>query len=59
MKCVVINGCRYRVVLEPEDAGGYHAFIPTLPGVHTHGATREEAVVHVTEAAAVYIESAT
>jgi antitoxin HicB len=47
---------RYRVLLEPEEEGGFHAFIPALPGVHTHGATEEEALAHVREAAEAYVE---
>jgi predicted RNase H-like HicB family nuclease len=47
---------RYRAFLEPEEEGGYHAYIPTLPGVHTFAATRDEALLNVQEAAAAYIE---
>lgn len=46
----------YKVLLEPEEEGGFHAFVPALRGVHTHGATRDEAIAHATEAAEAYLE---
>ncbi|QAA76387.1 MAG: hypothetical protein BIP78_0621 [Candidatus Bipolaricaulis sibiricus] len=47
---------RVRVVLEP-DEGGFHASCPALRGCHSWGATRDEALVNIREAAAAYIES--
>lgn len=47
---------RVRVVLE-EDEGGFHAYCPGLRGCHTWGATREEALANIQEAAAAYLES--
>lgn len=29
-------------VFEPCEEGGYHAFIPEIPGIHTQGETLEE-----------------
>lgn len=46
----------YRVLLEAEQDGGFHAYMPELPGVHTYGRTRGEALDHVTEAAELYLE---
>jgi predicted RNase H-like HicB family nuclease len=46
----------YRVLFELEPDGSVHAFAPELPGVHTHGATHEEALGHLREAASVYVE---
>jgi predicted RNase H-like HicB family nuclease len=46
----------YRVLFEPEPDGSVHAFAPELPGVHTHGATRDEALERCKEAAVAYIE---
>lgn len=41
----------YRVILEPEeDGGGFHVIVPTLPHVHTHGDTVEEAMAMAREA---------
>ncbi|HAZ27585.1 TPA: type II toxin-antitoxin system HicB family antitoxin [Candidatus Acetothermia bacterium] len=45
-----------RVVLEP-DEGGFHAHCPGLRGCHTWGATREEALANIREAAAACLES--
>ncbi|MBC7170387.1 type II toxin-antitoxin system HicB family antitoxin [Candidatus Bipolaricaulota bacterium] len=47
---------RVRAVLEP-DEGGFHAYCPALRGCHSWGATRDEALVNIREAAAAYIES--
>lgn len=46
---------RYRVLLEAESDGGFHAYMPELPGVHSHGPTREEAVKQVEDAAKLYL----
>jgi predicted RNase H-like HicB family nuclease len=47
---------RYRVLFEPEEDGSVHAFAPELPGVHTYGATHEEALKQMKGAASVYLE---
>ena len=44
------------VVLEP-DEGGFFVYVPALPGCLSEGATREEALQNIREAAALYIES--
>jgi len=48
---------KYTVILEREDDGGYHAFVPVLPGCHSQGDTLEEAVENIREAMAAYAES--
>ena len=48
---------RYTVILEPEDAGGFHAFVPALKGCHTQGDTEEEALANAQEAITAYLES--
>jgi len=48
---------RYTVILEHEDDGGYHAFVPALKGCHSQGDDVEEAIRNVTEAIEVYIDS--
>lgn len=48
---------RFTVILEPEDEGGFHAFVPALKGCHTSGATEAEAVENAEEAISLYIES--
>jgi len=47
----------YTVILEREDDGGYHAFVPALRGCHSQGDTLDEAVDNVREAMAAYLES--
>ncbi len=50
---------RYRctVILEKEQDGGFHAFVPALRGCHTQGDTQEEALANAQEAVAAYIDS--
>lgn len=48
---------RYTVILEREDDGGFHAFVPALKGCHTQGDTEEEALANAHEAIEVYLES--
>lgn len=44
-------------VFEPDPDGGYHAYAPELPGLHTEGDTLDEAVVNAEEALRLYVES--
>ena len=46
----------YRIILEP-DEGGYHAFVPALPGCHTWGKTIEDARTMARDAIDVYLRS--
>ena len=48
---------RYTVILEREEEGGFHAFVPALRGCHTQGDTEEEALMNAQEAITIYIES--
>ncbi len=43
-------------VFEPDPEGGYHAYAPELPGLHTEGDTLDEAVVNAEEALRLYVE---
>ena len=47
----------YTVILERNEGGGYHAFVPALRGCHSQGDTLDEALVNVREAMEVYLES--
>jgi len=48
----------YTVVLEADDeAGGFVVDVPALPGCHTEGDTRDEAIAMAQDAIAGYIES--
>ncbi len=48
---------RYRVILEPEEDGGYVVWVPALAGCATQGATREEALQNVRGAIQCYLGS--
>jgi len=43
-------------VFEPQEEGGYHAYAPDLPGLHTQGETLDEATDNAREALALYVE---
>jgi len=43
-------------VFEPQDEGGYHAYAPELPGLHTQGDALEEATENAREALALYVD---
>jgi predicted RNase H-like HicB family nuclease len=48
---------RYTVVLEQEDDGGFSASVPALPGCHSQGDTRSEAMANIREAIELYVEA--
>lgn len=45
-----------KIILEPSDEGGYTAIAPSLPGCISEGDTREEAILNIKEAIALYLE---
>ena len=47
---------RIRVLVEP-DGEEFHAYAPTLPGLHASGQTEEEAVENAAELVTVYLGS--
>jgi predicted RNase H-like HicB family nuclease len=47
----------FRVILEPNELGGYTVTVPSLPGCISEGDTREEALANIKEAIELYIES--
>jgi len=47
----------FKVVLEPNELGGYTVLVPLLPGCISEGDTREEALSNIKEAIEGYIES--
>ena len=49
----------FDVVIVEDEAGGYVAFVPALPGCHTQGDTLEELVGNVKEAIELYLETVT
>jgi antitoxin HicB len=47
----------YRILLTPEDEGGFSVAVPSLPGCFTQGETIEEAIEMAKEAITLYVES--
>jgi predicted RNase H-like HicB family nuclease len=43
------------ILLEPCDEGGYHVWVPSLPGCHSEGETEAEAVDNIREAIRLYL----
>ena len=48
---------KFRVILEPNELGGYTVTVPSLPGCISEGDTRDEALANIKEAIELYIES--
>jgi predicted RNase H-like HicB family nuclease len=48
---------KYKVILEPQEEGGFTVYVPVLPGCVSQGETEEEALVNIREAIEVYLES--
>ena len=48
---------KFRVILEPNELGGYTVTVPLLPGCISEGDTKEEALTNIKEAIELYIES--
>tara|TARA_Y100000310_G_C20390917_1_gene672714 strand:+ start:117 stop:317 length:201 start_codon:yes stop_codon:yes gene_type:complete len=44
------------VVLEPQEEGGYTAFVPSLQGCISQGETKKEALKNIKEAIELYLE---
>ncbi len=47
---------KIKVVLEPQEEGGYTVYVPSLPGCISQGETQEEALDNITEAIVLYLE---
>jgi predicted RNase H-like HicB family nuclease len=49
---------KYRVILEPDlEAGGFLVSCPALPGCHSQGETRDEALENIRDAIEGYLAS--
>jgi predicted RNase H-like HicB family nuclease len=48
---------KYKVVLEPQEDGGYTVYVPSLPGCVSQGETTDEALSNIKEAIEIYLES--
>ena len=51
-----VRDIAFTAIIEP-DEGGYHAYVPALPGCHTFGETIEEARINLIEAIELHVES--
>jgi len=49
----------FEVVLLDDEAGGYVAVVPALPGCRTHGETLAEVMKNAKEAITLYLETLT
>ncbi len=47
----------FRVIIEPNESGGYTITVPMLPGCISEGDTKIEALANIKEAIELYIES--
>lgn len=43
------------VVIEPCEEGGFHAWVPSLPGCHSESETEDEALHNIQEAIELYL----
>jgi len=48
---------KYKVVVEPQEEGGYTVYVPTLPGCVSQGEIVDEALDNIKEDIEVYLES--
>jgi predicted RNase H-like HicB family nuclease len=49
---------KLRVLIHPEEVGGFSVSVPALPGCYSQGETLDEALVNIREAAELWIERA-
>ncbi len=47
----------YRIIIEPDEKGTYHAYVPALRGCHTWGESINIARKNIRQAMSLYIES--
>lgn len=53
---MAIRAHEFVVVLHPESEGGFSVSVPALPGCHTQGETREEALTMAKDAIEGYLK---
>ena len=44
----------YKIIIEPQEEGGYSAFVPKLPGCVSEGETYDETIANIKEAIELY-----
>ena len=47
------------IILEPQEEGGFTAYVPSLPGCISQGETKEEAIKNIMKAIELYLEADT
>ncbi|MBI5226582.1 type II toxin-antitoxin system HicB family antitoxin [Candidatus Micrarchaeota archaeon] len=47
---------KMHIVLEPQEEGGFVAYVPELAGCYTQGETRKETLDNIKDAAELYLE---
>jgi predicted RNase H-like HicB family nuclease len=47
----------YKIIIEPQEEGGYTAFVPKLPGCVSEGETYDETIANIKEAIELYLET--
>jgi len=48
---------KIKVVLDPQDKGGFTVYVPSLPGCISEGDDRDEALRNIKEAIELYLET--
>jgi len=48
---------KIKVVLEPQEEGGYFVHVPSLKGCYSQGETKKEALRNIKEAIELYVET--
>jgi len=46
----------YKVIVEPQEEGGFTAYVPKLPGCVSEGETYDEAMFNIKDALQLYVE---
>jgi predicted RNase H-like HicB family nuclease len=49
---------KLKAIIRPEAVGGFSVSVPALPGCHSQGETRDEAIANIREAAELWLEVA-
>lgn len=47
----------FRIIIEPDERGAFHGYVPALPGCHTWGKTIPETRKHLRDAMRAYLRS--
>ena len=47
----------FRIIIEPDERGTFHGYVPALPGCHTWGRTLSETRRHMRDAMRAYLKS--